>query len=47
MFALFIVADNVVVIGNEIAVAREVGYALFIVIGSVAVAVVTAAEIMG
>ena len=47
MLAFFVIADNMVGVGNEIAVAREIGYALFVVIGAIAIAVVAATEIMG
>lgn len=47
MLAFFVIADNVVGVGNEIAVAGEIGYAALVVIGAIAIAVVAAAEIMG
>ena len=45
--AFFVIADNVVGIGNEIAVGREIRHALPVVIGLAAVAVAARAEIMG
>ena len=47
MVAFAVVADDVVVVGNQIAEASGVGDALLVVVGAVAVIVIRAADIIG
>ena len=47
MVAFAVVADDVVVVGNQIAEASGVGDALLVVVGAAAVIVIPAADIIG